>query len=445
MEAAAIAGRTDLLQPIIEVVVAAQHPDGYLHSYDGLEPFGFDPGSGGEPGRYRDLTSSHELYCAGHFIEAALAHRAATGSKDLLLPAIRLADHLCDTFGPGRDPRIDDHPEIEVAMARLSVQTGNERYLDFARWTIEALSARAGLTLDTLDLAGHAVKALHLASGIAEVALATGDAARRSPRLISPGGSTPSPATSAVSIISSWCCTTPSPAGWVTMASRGSTVSRRRGTGGRAEQPEQNPWAQPYEYQERMQLEWFPPHRHHWFDVTCCPPNLARMFAAVPGQVAALDADGSLRIDLPVAAHPEGGGWDVRLSGRYPDEGTARIRVDGAPGGARGLRVRVPGARVQAGRWLTIDGTPGTDVSVEVPVERTWLSWDQRVLSAIGRRYLRQAPIVYCAEVPANSTTDLRTASEADVVGGHLAVTPYHRWANAGPSRMTVLLRSGFS
>ena len=489
MEAAAIAGRTDLLDPVIDIVVAAQHPDGYLHSYYGLEPFGLAADSGGEPGRYRDLSSSHELYCAGHFIEAALAHHAATGRDDLLGPAVRLADHLCDTFGPDRDRRLDGHPEIEVAMGRLASATGNERYLEHARWTIEALLDGAGLTLDDVDLAGHAVRALYLASGIAEVALATGDDRWRSctERLWSTLVHERSYPTGAVggrwmgeAVGRPFELADETAYGESCAAVAASQFTRRvfdltgdiacldhlelvlynavacgvghdgaswfysqpqawHGSGGR---PEQNLWVQPHEYQEQMALQWFPPRRHEWFDVTCCPPNLARMFATVPGQVAQLESDGSLRIDLLAAAHLTGGGWDVRIDGRYPDDAAVRVHVADAPASAGTVRVRLPGAGLSSAQWLSVDGSRGAELSFEAPVEPTWRACDDRVVSAVGRRYLRGGPIVYCAEVPADSPSDLRLASEADVAEGHVGCTPYHGWANGGPSRMTVLLRS---
>jgi uncharacterized protein len=492
MEAAALAGRLDLLDPVIGTVVAAQHPDGYLHTYYGLEPFELAPGSGGEPGRYRDLTSSHELYCFGHFIEAAVAHHGVTGRDDLLAPATRLADHVCATFGPDRDSRIDDHPEIELAMARLAAVTGAERYLAFARWSIEALLARAGLTIDTLDLAGHAVKALYLASGIAEVARATGDDRWRATteRLWSSLVHERSYPTGAVG--GRWlgeAMGRPFELGDETAygescAAVAAVHFARRvhdltgdigcldhlelvlynavacGVGadgeswfysqpqawhGPAEQAEQNPWVQFHEYHESMQLQWFPPRRHRWFDVTCCPPNLARMFAAVPQHVAAVEGDGSLRIDLPVAARIGGGGWDVRVSSDYPGAGAVTMRVEHVPDGAdaaRVIRVRVPGGPGAIGRWQTVEGRPGMDVALDVPVARTRHACDPRVVTAIGRHYVREGPIVLCAEVPTASTTDLRLLADADLEHEQVALIPYHQWANAGPSRMTVLLRS---
>jgi uncharacterized protein len=166
MEAAAWAGRSDLLDPVIQVVAAAARPDGYLHTF-------YDTGPGSQP-RYGDLESSHEWYCGGHLIEAALAHHAVTGSDALLGPARRWADHLCDTFGPGLDGRTDGHPEVELALVGLARRTGEERYVAQAAWIIDTRLAAAGSDLRSVELAGHAVKALYLASAIAEVGGGTG-------------------------------------------------------------------------------------------------------------------------------------------------------------------------------------------------------------------------------------------------------------------------------
>ena len=167
MEAAAWAGRLDLLEPVVELVAAAAHPDGYLNTF-------YDSGAGSPP-RYEDLDNSHEWYCGGHLIEAALAHHHASGSDALLDTATRWADHLCASFGLRADARVDGHPEVELALVRLARHTGQDRYLAQAVWIIETQLANAGLSIDDVQLAGHAVKALYLASGIAEVALASGE------------------------------------------------------------------------------------------------------------------------------------------------------------------------------------------------------------------------------------------------------------------------------
>ena len=83
--------------------------------------------------------------------------------------------HVVTTFGPGRDERVDLHPEMELALCRLAGVTGDRRLVAHAQWMIEHTLRRAGLTVGTIAPGGHAVRFLYLASGIAEVAAATGD------------------------------------------------------------------------------------------------------------------------------------------------------------------------------------------------------------------------------------------------------------------------------
>jgi DUF1680 family protein len=355
MEAAACAGRFDLLDPVVDDVVAAQHPDGYLHSFYGTRT------AVGQQPRWGDLAVSHEMYCAGHFLEAALAHEGASGSSVMLEAAVRLAEHLCATFGPGTglDHRVDNHPEIELAMARLGARTGERRYLDFARWAVLAQLHGAGLSIDTVDLSGHAVRALYLASAIAEVALATGDhewvdsAARLFDTMVMqrsyPTGAVggrwlgeavgqPYELPEAMAYAESCAAvaaTQFSDRIWRLTADTRSleqietllynAVPCGVGAGGDTwfySQPqavgpdaiETNPWLEAFDFGQLMLLDWFPPRRHGWFDVTCCPPNLARLFATVDRYVAEVSSTGDLLIHLPVAARLTGGAgrWGVR-------------------------------------------------------------------------------------------------------------------------------------
>jgi DUF1680 family protein len=114
---------------VIELLGSAQQADGYLNSYfSNVAP----------QLRFTDLRDGHELYCAGHLIEAAVAHNEATGKRSLLDIARRYADLITDTFGtgPGQVPGYDGHPEIELAMVRLYESTDDQRYLDAAAYFV---------------------------------------------------------------------------------------------------------------------------------------------------------------------------------------------------------------------------------------------------------------------------------------------------------------------
>lgn len=114
-----------LADQLIDLIGRAQEPDGYLHTYYSLVC---------PEQRWTNLTEGHELYGAGHLIEAAVAYESATGKRNLLNIAIRFADLICDTFGVGGKSILGcpGHQEIELALVKLYGATGNVRYLDTA-------------------------------------------------------------------------------------------------------------------------------------------------------------------------------------------------------------------------------------------------------------------------------------------------------------------------
>jgi DUF1680 family protein len=119
-----------LVDGTIELLAVAQQQDGYLNSHI----LTWRPRH-----RFKNLRDLHELYCAGHLIEAAVTHRQATGKETLLNIATRLADYLATVFGDGSNqlPGYCGHPEIELALIRLYRLTHEQRYLDLSRFFVE--------------------------------------------------------------------------------------------------------------------------------------------------------------------------------------------------------------------------------------------------------------------------------------------------------------------
>jgi DUF1680 family protein len=158
----------------------AQGEDGYLNSWVQV----VEPRS-----RYTRLASSHELYCAGHLIQAAVAASRATGDRRLLGVARRFADHLVAVFLRGGHPGIDGHPVVETALVELYRLCGEPAYLELARKFVDqrgkGLVGTSGhgasylqdhLPVRAADtLVGHAVRALYLESGVVDLYLETGD------------------------------------------------------------------------------------------------------------------------------------------------------------------------------------------------------------------------------------------------------------------------------
>ena len=167
----------------IGYIAAAQMPDGYLNTYFQLR---------GIEGRWKDV-EKHEDYNAGHLIEAAVAYYDATGKRTLLDVAIRLANHIDSTFRLANRPWFSGHQEIELALVKLYKATGNDRYLKLADWYLqERGKTNAVYNYDQswikpdywqsqapvyhqTQITGHAVRAMYLYTGAADVGALTGD------------------------------------------------------------------------------------------------------------------------------------------------------------------------------------------------------------------------------------------------------------------------------
>ncbi|MBM4081180.1 MAG: glycoside hydrolase family 127 protein, partial [Planctomycetes bacterium] len=178
------------LDEIIAKIAAAQEPDGYLYTARRLFPAEKMPAMSGRE-RWSNLASSHELYNVGHLYEAAVAHFLATGKRSLLDVALRNADFICQTFGPGADQRKDPpgHQEIEMGLVKLYRVTAERKYLDQAKFFLDQRGRPEGHKLrgagqqdhkpvvEQDEAVGHSVRACYMYSGMADVAALTGDAA----------------------------------------------------------------------------------------------------------------------------------------------------------------------------------------------------------------------------------------------------------------------------
>ncbi|MFD0675791.1 MULTISPECIES: glycoside hydrolase family 127 protein [unclassified Paenibacillus] len=188
-----------LADEVIEIIAKAQQKDGYLNTYFSLK----------EPEmKWMNLAECHELYCAGHMIEAAVAYYKATGKKKLLDVACRLADCIDEVFGAeaGKLHGYDGHQEIELALVKLYHATGTKSYLSLSQYFLNERGtspsfydieferrnrkthfsglnmvrdrsySQAHLPVRLQETAeGHAVRVVYMCSGMADVAAETGD------------------------------------------------------------------------------------------------------------------------------------------------------------------------------------------------------------------------------------------------------------------------------
>jgi len=174
------------LDSVIGLIAAAQEPDGYLYSARTNKAERLRSWFG--DARWENLESSHELYDAGHLYEAAAAHYLATGERTLLDVALKNADLIDRTFGPGKLRKPPGHEVIEMGLVRLYRVTGERRYLDLAKFFIDVRGRPLdGRTLggeynqdhkpvvEQTEAVGHAVRAAYLYAGVADVAALTGD------------------------------------------------------------------------------------------------------------------------------------------------------------------------------------------------------------------------------------------------------------------------------
>ncbi|MFZ0532002.1 MAG: beta-L-arabinofuranosidase domain-containing protein, partial [Anaerolineales bacterium] len=163
----------------ISLIATAQRPNGYINSYVQTRE---------SPEPWIDLDNGHELYCAGHLFQAAVAFQRALGDHRLLNIACRFADYICSVFGPDKRHGACGHPEVEMALVELYRVTNESRYLDLAKFFIDQRGQNMMKghrsygpeyyqdhvpVRQVKEAAGHSVRQLYLASGVTDLYLET--------------------------------------------------------------------------------------------------------------------------------------------------------------------------------------------------------------------------------------------------------------------------------
>lgn len=377
----------DLVE-LISMVAGAQSPDGYLNTAFG--------GAGQRP-RYSDFAQGHELYCAGHLLQAAVAHGRTNVESELLTIGRRVADHVCETFGPTGQSSICGHPEIEAALVELFRVTGEQRYLDQAALFVERRGYRTlpeqefGWTYFQDDmpvreatvLRGHAVRALYLSAGVVDVAVETGDTelleaivaqydralARRTYLTGGMGSRHADEAYGEDFVLPAERAYSETCAGvasamlaWRLLLATGepryadviertlyNVVATSIGDDGRsffyANTLHQRERGEPVPV-NRERLHFAAGMRAPWFEVSCCLGNMARLFASLSTYLASVDSS-SIQIHQYANAVvrtqlDDGRRIGLRIQTDYPGTGTVTVRVTETPGGPLELAVRVP-------------------------------------------------------------------------------------------------------
>lgn len=169
------------IDSLISIIGAAQEPDGYLYTFrtvNAKKPHEWIGSKRWE--KEEDL--SHELYNAGHLYEAAVAHYQATGKRTLLNIAIKNADLLVKTFGPGKIEEYPGHQIVEIGLSKMYRVTGNKQYLDLAKFFLDVRGPKGDAynqadkkVVDQHEAEGHAVRAAYMYTGMADIAALTGN------------------------------------------------------------------------------------------------------------------------------------------------------------------------------------------------------------------------------------------------------------------------------
>lgn len=380
-------GKDDAAAELVEIIARAQDPDGYLNTAFGRP---------GQHARYTDFEWGHELYCYGHLFHAAVAH-ARAGGEGLLDVAVRAADHVCRTFGPGGHDGICGHAGIEMALVELARLTGDQRYLDQAA---EFVDRRGRGRLADIELGrayyqddvpvreatvlrGHAVRALYLAAGAVDVAVEKGDealleavigqweaaVARRTyitggmgarhtgeafgdDFALPPDRAYSETCAGVASVMLSWrlLLATGDPR-FADLAERTlfNVVATSPAEDGRAffysntlHQRDRDAIPDPHQPNPRATGTT----RSVWFSVSCCPTNVARLLASLAGYLATKDSSG-VQIHQYADAHIStslDGGHPVELSIRtdYPHRGSVTVEMVRSPDVPMTLTLRIP-------------------------------------------------------------------------------------------------------
>lgn len=450
------------MDAIIEMFARLQLPDGYLNSWF----IRMQPGK-----RWTNLRDCHELYCAGHLMEAAVAYFHATKKRALLDVMCRYADHIDRTFGPGprQRPGYCGHEEIELALIRLGRATGEQRYFNLARYFVEQRgqqphyfdveAAERGAdprqfrhrtyeynqshlpVRQQTKVIGHAVRAMYLYSGMADVATEFGDDSLTdalkilwddltTKQMYVTGGIGPAASNEGFTDYydlpnESAYAETCAAVGLIMVASRMLGRGPARVYADIMEQALYNGALSglatdgaTFFYDNPLESRGTH-HRWTWHRCPCCPPNIARTVASIGSYMYGVSADeAAVHLYGESTARLMVGTAQLTLTQRtdYPWDGRITISVGlDAPASFK-LALRVPGWCGKAS--ISIDGQPidvaaiedngylridrqwrgGETVELDLPMDVRFIHANPKVKADLGRVALARGPMIYCAE-----------------------------------------------
>lgn len=465
------------LDEMVERMVSAQQPDGYLVTYFILEK---------PKEKWANLKAMHELYCAGHFIEAAIAYFQATGKRNMLDAACRFADLIDSIFGPDKRHGTSGHEEIELALVKLYKTTGEKRYLKLAEFFVDQRGQKGQREIwgeyfqdhkpveEQNEAVGHAVRAAYLYSAMTDLLpfinkseykeavnslwenvvekkmyITGGIGARHEGESFGKDYELPNESAYSES------CAAIGNAFW------NHRLALLYGDAKYADILERTIYngilctvsldGRKFFYVNPLASRGNH-HRQEWYGCACCPPNILRFISKI-GEYVYAQNDKEIFVNLYIA-----GKTKIRLKDqeivlsqetKYPWDGKIKISIDAKNPVSFTLRLRTPSwcknwkatlnktdlknPKIEKG-YLTIsrkwENSDKIDLDLDMPVQRIQSHF--KVKSNQGKVALQRGPIVYCIESNDHSENvyslslpreaDLKTEFRPDISNGVMVI-----------------------
>jgi DUF1680 family protein len=448
----------------IDKIAASQQPDGYINTFYTLK----------EPDKKWTDMSMHEDYNGGHLIEAGVAYFNATGKRKLLDVAIRFADHFDSLFGSGKRHWVTGHQELELALVKLYKITGNKKYLNLADWLLSERGHKHAVGYTWTDwrdtayaqdvlpvkqqtqITGHAVRAMYLYTGAADVAAMTGDGAYFKAmktvwedvvhrNMYVTGGIGSSGSNEGFSIDydlpnEKAYCETCASVGMVFWNQRMNALSGNAQYMDVLEKVLYNSALDGLSFEGDRFFYGNPlaskgqHFRKEWFGTACCPSNIARLVASLGDYIYGV-SEKDIYVNLFIGSSAGLTLQDTKVELRqvtdYPWNGKVSLEVNPSKKASFALRIRIPGwfkgqavpgdlyqfkVINQQPFAISVNGTPvsykedlgyailerewqkGDKISFELPMDIKRVTARPEVKAAINRVALQRGPIIYCVE-----------------------------------------------